>query len=289
MVRNLIISLLFIIGLSVFFYPIISNWLSTKDHHTAITKHNDALDNMSQAEISKEKQKAQQFNESLTETSIPIEDPFLAGRDTDNAKSYYNVLHIGEVMGSIEIPRLNVNLPIYHGVSDDVLQRGIGHLSNSSFPIGGTNTHTALTGHRGLPSSKLFRDLDKLEIDDVFHIQVLDETLTYKIDDIQIVLPTETSWLEMEENKDYVTLITCEPYMINTHRLLVRGERVSTEEMEHAAEDQDVTALTVDDTSKALTANTKTKSISPVIMILLIFFIVSLSFMIYKERRKKRE
>src|SRR5699024_5250001 len=106
--------------------------------------------------------------------------------------SYYNVLDIGETMGNIEIPSINVNLPIYHGISDDVLQEGIGHMSNSSFPVGGLGSHTALTGHRGLPSSKLFRDLDKVKNDDVFLIHTLDDTLAYKIDDIQIVLPNET-------------------------------------------------------------------------------------------------
>lgn len=219
------------IGMLIFFYPIIGNWLSTKDHYTVISKHNEVLAQMSKEEKELEREKAKQYNESLTETAIPIIDPFSEDqetreKDTETNTSYYNVLDIGETMGHIEIPSINVNLPIYHGISDDVLSQGIGHMSNSSFPIGGLGTHTALTGHRGLPSSKLFRDLDKVEVDDVFYIHTLDETLAYKIDDIQIVLPSETNWLEMKEDKDYVTLITCEPYMINTHRLLVRGERV---------------------------------------------------------------
>src|SRR5690625_4387749 len=215
--------------MSIFFYPIIGNWLSTKDHYTVISKHNEVLAQMSKEEKEKEKQKAKEYNESLTETSIPITDPFseenVSEKEHTN-KGYYNVLDIGETMGHIEIPSINVNLPIYHGISDDVLSQGIGHMSNSSFPVGGLGTHTALTGHRGLPSSKLFRDLDKVEIDDIFYIHTLDETLAYQVNDIKIVLPSETNWLEMKEDKDYVTLITCEPYMINTHRLLVRGERV---------------------------------------------------------------
>lgn len=229
--RKLIIMLVFIIGLSIFFYPIISNWLSTKDHYTAITKHNEALAQLTKAEKEAEQQKAREFNASLTQTSIPIEDPFLGGESKEVNASYYSALDIGESMGSLEIPRIDVLLPIYHGVGEDVLQKGIGHMSNSSLPVGGEQTHAALTGHRGLPSAKLFRNLDQLELGDMFYVNALDEELAYKIDDIQIVLPTETSWLEMEEGKDYVTLITCEPYMINTHRLLVRGERVpSTEE-----------------------------------------------------------
>lgn len=227
LLRKVVIPIIFVAGFCIFFYPIIGNWLSEKEHYTVISKHNEALHQMTAEEKAKERQKAEQYNESLTETAIPIKDPFSNEATLDTAgASYFNVLDIGETMGSIEIPSINVELPIYHGVSDDVLQQGIGHMSNSSLPIGGEGTHSALTGHRGLPSSKLFRDLDKVKKGEQFYIHMLDETLAYEINDIQIVLPTETNWLSMEDDKDYVTLITCEPYMINTHRLLVRGERV---------------------------------------------------------------
>lgn len=230
MIRKLIIVLVFLIGLSVFSYPIVSNWLHSKEHYTVISNHNNLVQKMSAEEKAKEREKAQKYNENLNETAIPIEDPFAEGAaDDSTVTGYYNVLDIGETMGNLEIPSIDVNLPIYHGVSEDVLQQGIGHMSNSSFPIGGEGSHTALTGHRGLPSSKLFRHLDKVKEDELFFIHMLDETLAYKIDDIQVVLPTETSWLTIEDDKDYVTLITCEPYMINTHRLLVRGERVPYE------------------------------------------------------------
>jgi len=226
MVRKLVIPIIFITGMLIFFYPIVSNWLSTKEHHTVISRHNEVLAQMTKEEKEKERDKAKEYNEKLNETEIPIEDPFGENATENTVIGYFNVLDIGESIGSIEIPSLNVNLPIYHGVSEDVLQQGIGHMSNSSFPIGGLGTHSALTGHRGLPSSKLFRDLDKMKEKDMFFIHTLGETLAYKVDDVQIVLPTETQWLSIEEDKDYVTLITCEPYMINTHRLLVRGERV---------------------------------------------------------------
>ena len=230
MIRKLIIPIIFLTGFIIFFYPITSNWLSTKDHYTVMSKHNEVLKQMTEEEKKQEREKAEKYNESLNETVIPIEDPFAEDVEETTKTGYYNVLDIGETMGSLEIPSIDVKLPIYHGVSDDVLQRGIGHMSNSSFPIGGLGTHTALTGHRGLPSSKLFRDLDKVNKDELFLIHTLDETLAYRVDDIQIVLPNETNWLQLDENKDYVTLITCEPYMINTHRLLVRGERVPYEE-----------------------------------------------------------
>lgn len=230
-VGKFVIPAVFIIGMLIFFYPIIGNWLSTKDHYTVITKHNEALAEMSEAEKQQEKAKAAEYNETLTEEEIPIVDPFSEDyeEEEETITGYHNVLDIGETMGSIEIPSINVELPIYHGISEEVLSQGIGHMSNSSFPVGGLGTHTALTGHRGMPSSKLFRDLDKVEVNEVFYIHTLDETLAYEVDDIQVVLPSETNWLEMKEDKDYVTLITCEPYMINTHRILVRGERVPYE------------------------------------------------------------
>lgn len=227
MIRKIVIPMIFLAGMLIFFYPIVGNWLSTKDHYTVISKHNEVLAQMSTEEKAKERQKAEEYNESLTEAAIPITDPFAEKKEEETTVTgYYNVLDIGKTMGSLEIPSIHVKLPIYHGVGEDVLSQGVGHMSNSSFPVGGKGTHTALTGHRGLPSSKLFRDLDKVKKEDVFYVHTLDETLAYKVDDIQIVLPSETQWLEMKEDKDYVTLITCEPYMINTHRLLVRGERI---------------------------------------------------------------
>ena len=184
---------------------------------------------MSEDEIEKERKKAEEYNETIQETFIPITDPFSdESKDSDEEviTGYFDVLDIEEAIGYLEIPTINAELPIYHGVSDEVLQRGIGHMSNSSFPIGGLGTHSALTGHRGLPSSNLFHHLDKVKEGDLFFIHTLGETRAYEVDDIKVVLPYETNWLEIVPDKDYVTLITCEPYMINTHRLLVRGERV---------------------------------------------------------------
>ena len=230
MFRKITIGLIFFIGLSIFSYPIVSHWIKTKEHYTIISQHNEVLAQMDDTEKAEEREKAEKYNDDLNESTIPIEDPFADDFEETAHSSYYNVLNIGETIGHLQIPKINSNLPIYHGISDDVLQQGVGHMSNSSFPVGGEGSHSALTAHRGLPSTKLFRDLDKLAEDDLFFIKTLGETLAYKIDDIQIVLPTETNWLTIEDDKDYVTLITCDPYMINTHRLLVRGERVSHEE-----------------------------------------------------------
>src|SRR5690625_762277 len=226
MVRKITITLIFVIGFSIFSYPIISHLVKTKEHYTIISQHNEVLAQMDDDEKAQERDKAEAYNESLTESAIPIEDPFSQVAETEANSSYYNALNIGETIGHLQIPSINVNLPIYHGIGADVLQAGVGHMSNSSLPIGGEGSHAALTAHRGLPSTKLFRDLDKIEKDDLFFVKTLGETLAYKVDDIQIILPSETQWLSMDDDKDYVTLITCEPYMINTHRLLVRGERV---------------------------------------------------------------
>ncbi len=176
-------------------------------------------------------------NATLNETDVPIEDPFAeTGETVEPIEGYANILHVGEAMGSIQIPSIGLETPIYHGVGEEVLSRGIGHMSNTSLPVGGKGTHTALTGHRGLPSAKLFRHLDEVDIGDLFHIDTLDERLTYKVDQIEVVHPTDLHWLTIEEDHDYATLITCEPYMINTHRLLVRGERVTEEEIEQMSE-----------------------------------------------------
>lgn len=230
MLRKTIIFTVFTMGLIIFIYPIVANWFNTEKHYRVMSKHNAVLEQMSEEKILEEQKKAERYNETVHEASLPITDPFSSIEEIDDETGYYDILNIADIIGRIEIPSIDVNLPIYHGVSDEVLQQGIGHLSNSSFPIGGAGTHSALTGHRGLPSSKLFRDLDKVKERDVFFIHTLGKTLAYEVDSIRIVLPNETNWLQIEEEKDYVTLITCEPYMINTHRLLVRGERIPYEE-----------------------------------------------------------
>lgn len=228
MKRNLIIVAIFLVGLSVFAYPLISNVISTGTHATVISKYEEDLKKMSKKEIEQMKEDARQHNEKEINPNMIFTDPFAeGGEDESNTSSgYYNLLNVGETMGSLEIPKINVDLPIYHGASDDVLRDGIGHLGNSSLPVGGADTHAILTAHRGLPSSKLFRELDQIKIGDKFFVHTLDETLAYQVDDIKIVLPNETGELVIEDGRDLVTLVTCDPYMINTHRMLVRGERI---------------------------------------------------------------
>lgn len=274
MKRKIIFSTVFIVGLVIFIYPITSNWLSKKEHYTVMSKHNEVLHQMTEEEKKQKRKEAEKYNASLNGATIPIEDPF-AERESETVNaSYFDVLDIGDTMGSVEIPIINVKLPIYHGIGDEVLQKGIGHMSNTSLPVGGLGTHAALTGHRGLPSSQLFRNLDKVKVDDVFFVHTLDETLAYQVNQIEIVLPNETNALEIDQNKDYVTLITCEPYMINTHRLLVRGERVPyVKELADAQVASDV----------------KTDNITShiVLMIGLVTILVVISLYIRKKRKAK--
>lgn len=226
MKRNILFSILFLVGLSIFAYPIISNVFASKEHYTIINKHDEEIMKMSEADIADMKAEAETYNEKLQNTTVPLEDPFDEATNTTTNTGYFDVLNIGESMGSVEIPKIDVKLPIYHGTGEKVLQRGVGHLSNTSLPVGGMGTHSVLTGHRGLPSAKMFRNLDKLEIGDMFYVKSLSETLAYEVDHVAIVLPNEVELLAIDKDKEYTTLITCEPYMINTHRMLVRGKRV---------------------------------------------------------------
>lgn len=242
--KRIILILVFIVGFGIFSYPIVSNYFSTKAHVSAVEEYRETVKELDESSIIKEREKADQHNEKLESAQLDFVDPFGDNNDSEEEregnKSYYDALNIGPAIGSLDIPKLNVNLPMYHGTSDDVLSRGVGHLENSSLPTGKAGTHSVLTAHRGLPSSKLFRDLDQIDEGDQFFIEVLDEIYAYEVFDIDIVLPHETDWLQMNNDEELVTLLTCEPYMINTHRMLVKGKRVpyDPEAMEVALADQ---------------------------------------------------
>ncbi|GAB2022290.1 class C sortase [Pseudolactococcus yaeyamensis] len=211
-------------GILVFTYPSLSNWWNTRRMLAVSTVYDNKVNGLDNETKRTEWQKAIDYNNSLS--GNPVKDPFVAGSGTALPKNYLDVLNIGGVMGAIEIPKIKVKLPLFHGTSDEVLEKGVGHLEGSSFPIGGLGTHALLSGHTGLPSAKLFTDLIRLKEGDIFKVNVLDEQLVYKVDSISVVNPEDISKLFPDVKKDYVTLITCTPYGINSHRLLVRGERV---------------------------------------------------------------
>lgn len=209
---------IFIIGLALVCYPIISNYVASKDNASLISTYDKQVDNLSSAEKKEMIKNAEQWNDKLYRQQ--------KGISVNDNLEYMDILNIGNgIIGTIEIPKIEVNLPIYHGTNDDVLSVGAGHLEDTSIPVGGENTHTVITGHSGLPSNKLFTRLDELEKNDKFYIYVLDEVLAYEIDKIEVVLPENANY-QIEDGKDLATLVTCTPYGINTHRLLVTGHRI---------------------------------------------------------------
>ncbi|KAA0773957.1 UNVERIFIED_ORG: sortase A [Bacillus proteolyticus] len=230
MKRNLVLGGIFLFGLGIFLYPTISNWLATRAHYSEVSSYDKKIKALHKQEIERREKEAAEYNKQVQTSMKTFADPF--SEEKSNHQAYADALNLGDVMGYIEISKINIKLPIYQGTSEEVLSRGVGHLDYSSLPVGGENTHTILTGHRGLPSAKLFTDLDKLSEGDRFYIHSLDKVLAYKVDQIKVVLPHETDDLKIVENKDYITLITCTPYGVNTNRLLVRGERVEFNEKE---------------------------------------------------------
>lgn len=221
--------ILFLVGLAIFSYPMISNIFSTKAHQSVVREYEETVQSLDAEQIVAEKEKAKAYNEQLAGVQTDFVDPFSEGSGGGADRSYYDALNIGPAIGSVEIPKLNEELPIYHGTSEEVLSQGVGHLEKSSLPTGGPGTHSVLTAHRGLPSAKLFRNLNDLAVGDRFYVRVLGETLAYEVSHTDIVLPEETDWLQMNEGEDLVTLLTCDPYMINTHRMLVTGKRIPYE------------------------------------------------------------
>ena len=220
---TIIIIVMFIVGLSVLLYPAISNYINQKNASKVIGEYNDKLENTSDDRIEDMYAQAQDYNKRLAGTASAFYNP-------ESVKGYETTLDITGtgIMGYIDIDRIGVELPIYHTVDESVLGTGAGHLEGTSLPVGGESTHCVLSGHRGLPSAKLFTDLDELEVGDEFTITVLNKKLTYRIDQIKTVKPSETEDLQIESGKDYCTLMTCTPYGINSHRLLLRGVRVET-------------------------------------------------------------
>lgn len=228
---TLIVSILFIlIGTIIFLYPTISNYLAEKNQVEIIREYEEMVVQINENQINQEIQKAQTYNENLS--GEPVHDPFVEGSGYALPENYTEVLNLSEdgVMAYIEIPKISVYLPIYHGTSNEVLEKGVGHIQSTSIPIGGISTHSVLTGHTGLPSAELFTRLDELVVGDIFYIHVLNEVLTYKIYETKVILPDEIDELQITSGRDLVTLVTCTPYGVNTHRLLVKAERTEYEE-----------------------------------------------------------
>ena len=225
-IPNIIFSIIFLVGLAIFLYPSVSNYINSKNQSRVISNYEEMLGNITEEDYSAFWNKAIEYNEQLVSRPLSFT---LSDKELDSYNSVLDPTGTG-IIGYIEIENIGVNLPIYHGTEESVLQVGIGHLEGTSFPTGTESTHVVLSGHRGLPSAKLFSDLDQMIVGDSFLIHVLDETFAYEVDKINIVLPEETNDLAIVDGQEYVTLVTCTPYGVNSHRLLVRAKRVDYNE-----------------------------------------------------------
>jgi sortase A len=226
---NLVICIIFLAGLSLLLYPFVSNQWNNYRQKQLLSGYEQVVSEKEAAEgidYDAERKKAEDYNEALLPCVLP--DSFALAESSGVDPVYMNTLNIAgdEMMGSVEIPKINIKIPIYHTTEEDVLNKGAGHLEGSSLPVGGANTHAVISAHRGLPSASLFTDLDQMKVGDHFLLHVLDETLCYEVDKISVVKPEDTSALAVEDGQDLVTLLTCTPYGVNTERLLVRGHRV---------------------------------------------------------------
>ena len=224
-----------VVALGLLLYPLVGELLSEKYHSDVETTYTAAIEGTDDTELTAQRQAAEQYNAMLANATISE-----GGADAPPL-AYTEQLTVGGVMCYVDIPKINVYLPVQHGTGADTLEKSVGHVVGTSLPVGGSSTHAVLSAHSGMASAKLFSDIDQLEKGDVFYIRVLGEVLAYQVDSINIVLPTDTSLLQIEEGKDLVTLVTCRPFGINTHRLLVRGNRVPyTPEQASAAEEKPV-------------------------------------------------
>ncbi len=262
---NLILVLIMLIGVGLLVYPTFSDWWNSFHQTRAIAGYTAAVANMDREEFDRMWAEAEAFNTYLSQKSGRFN---LSEQEIETYNSILDVTGTG-IMGYIDIPSIKISLPVYHGTDEAILQIAIGHIIGTSFPIGGEGSHCAVSGHRGLPSAKLFTDIDQLQAGDKFLLQVLDRTLTYEVDQIRIVLPQELQDLEIDPYSDYCTLITCTPYGVNTHRLLVRGHRVDND-------NTDATRVTAD-AMRFEPVIVAPLVAAPILFILLIYVLISTS------------
>ena len=278
-IKDIIRLLVLVVAFAVLLYPTVSSYVNEKNGSKVVSNYDTESVRLSNAEKEKMLEDARAYNKEML-SNIDLIDPFSQGEKSLDAR-YESLLNIdgSGMMGYIRIPKIKVEIPIYHGTSESVLQAGVGHFWGTSLPVGGESTHTVLTGHRGLPTKTLFTNMDKLVKGDVFYIKVLDETLAYKVDQILTVLPEETDALSIVPGQDYATLVTCTPYAINTHRLLVRGHRIPYEE-----------AVKIEkNTSTGIELSFTTKVLIVTLGIIFIGLIIAMLYSLYDKRRRKKK
>lgn len=277
-IKDIIRLLVLVVAFAVLLYPTVSSYVNEKNGSKVVSNYDAESVRLSNAEKEKMLEDARAYNKEML-SNIDLIDPFSQGEKSLDAR-YESLLNIdgSGMMGYIRIPKIKVEIPIYHGTSESVLQAGVGHFWGTSLPVGGESTHTVLTGHRGLPTKTLFTNMDKLVKGDVFYIKVLDETLAYKVDQILTVLPEETEALSIVPGQDYATLVTCTPYAINTHRLLVRGHRIPYEE-----------AVKIEkNTSTGIELSFTTKVLIVTLGIIFIGLVIAMLYSLYDKKRRKK-
>lgn len=266
--RKIIFYFLFVLGLMILLYPFVSQWFYTIQSNEEIRQFNRKVSELESNDIQNRLELARAFNSTLKVSALS--DPYSKKQKEEGLKAYANMLRVQEKIGYIDIPKIDERLPIYAGTSESILQKGAGHLEGTSLPVGGENTHSVITAHRGLPTAKLFTDLDKMQKGDKFYIHVLSEVFAYEVDQILTVEPTNFDPVSVQKDKDYVTLLTCTPYMINSHRLLVRGHRVPY-------------VVAIDD---GIMNDAKPKNNYKLYLIISVFFILVLIWCIYKKQKE---
>lgn len=267
-----------VVAFAVLLYPTVSSYVNEKNGSKVVSNYDAESVHLSNAEKEKILADAHAYNKEML-SNIDLIDPFSQG-ETSIDERYESLLNMdgSGMMSYIRIPKIKVEIPIYHGTSESVLQAGVGHFWGTSLPVGGESTHTVLTGHRGLPAKTLFTNMDKLVKGDVFYIKVLDETLAYQVDQILTVLPEETEALSIVPGQDYATLVTCTPYAINTHRLLVRGHRIPYEE-----------AVKIEkNTSTGIELSFTTKVLIVTLGIIFIGLVIAMLYSLYDKKRRKK-
>lgn len=263
----LFIFILLMIGIGLFMYPKVSNWISVYTAKTEICTYDKAVEKLDNSDKEKMKKEAQEYNKALAENN----------HDKIAQLDYDKILSVSGAMAYIDIPKIKVYIPIFHGTENEELEQGVGHMKDTSFPVGGRSTHSVIAGHTGLPTAEIFTDIDQLVNGDIFYIHVLDEILAYKVDQIKVVLPSETNDTQIFQGEDYVTLLTCTPYGINDHRLLVRGTRIPYDKQnEEVIQDKPTqldTSENIMSVETILTLGAVGLSVVMVIIILLILFL----------------
>lgn len=278
-IATILIILLFLAGLGIVLYPYVSEYVNAKHASRVVVNYDDTVKEITPEDFSQYFEVAEEYNERLRQNP----NPFSEDNRTEGYETALNVDGSG-MMGYLEIPKISVRLPFYHGTSGAVLNEAVGHLEGSSLPVGGEGTHVVLSAHRGLPSAKLFTDLPELGEGDIFILNVLDRKMTYQVDQILTVLPTELEALEVEDGQDVVTLMTCTPYGINTHRLLVRGHRIEN------LPEEEVKSIPVVHVERELTTQEKIQKYIPfAVMGVAVLFLIALLMPSKKDERRSKE